>query len=175
MTKSKPIRRPSVRILAFDTSMGRPGVALIEVADGKARILDMSHVTTSSKQPQGLRAEIVEAWAIAFIAKHYEKGFEAIVREDFVGRTSKQAHPVYSAWGACDRALNKFGLDFTAPAISQSSVKKTVVGVGKAEKTDVADAVRKWTGYTGEFAVDDESDAAAVALAYAIQQGMIIR
>jgi crossover junction endodeoxyribonuclease RuvC len=40
--------------------------------------------------------------------------------------------------------------------------------VGKAEKHEVETAVRKWTGYTGEFAKDDESDAAAIALAYLI-------
>ncbi|MFZ4454288.1 crossover junction endodeoxyribonuclease RuvC [Salibacterium aidingense] len=164
----------STRILAFDTSMGRPGAALVEVKAGKPRIIAVSHCVTTAKQPHGLRAEIVEAWAVSFIAAHVARGFDAIVREDFVGRTSKQSHPVYSAWGACDRALNKFGLNFTAPAISQSSVKKAVAGNGKAEKPELAEAVRKMTGYTGEFAVDDESDAAGVALAYAVQAGLIM-
>jgi crossover junction endodeoxyribonuclease RuvC len=162
-----------MRVLAFDTSMGAPGLAVIEVRKGKAHIIDVSHVRTDTSQSYGLRAEIVEAWATMFIAKHAPKGFTAIVREDFVGRTSKQAHPVYSAWGSCDKALNKFGLNFTTPAISQSSVKKAVVGVGKAEKHEVETAVRKWTGYTGEFAKDDESDAAAIGLAYLIREGLI--
>jgi crossover junction endodeoxyribonuclease RuvC len=168
MSKPKPFR-----ILSVDTSMGRPGIALIGITNGRPAILDLAHVSTNAKQSHGLRAEIVEAWAVSFIARHYTKPFDVIVREDFVGRTSKQAHPVYSAWGACDRALNKFALNFTAPAISQSSVKKAVTGNGKAEKPELAQAVRKLTGYKGEFAVDDESDAAAVGLAYAIQQGLI--
>jgi crossover junction endodeoxyribonuclease RuvC len=162
-----------MRVLAFDTSMGAPGLAVIEVRKGKASIIDVSHVRTDTSQSYGLRAEIVEAWATMFIAKHAPKGFNAIVREDFVGRTSKQAHPVYSAWGSCDKALNKFGLNFTTPAISQSAVKKAVVGVGKAEKHEVEMAVRKWTGYAGEFAKDDESDAAAIGLAYLIREGLI--
>jgi crossover junction endodeoxyribonuclease RuvC len=162
-----------MRVLAFDTSMGAPGLAVIEVRKGKPGIIDVSHVRTDTSQSYGLRAEIVEAWATMFIAKHAPKGFNAIVREDFVGRTSKQAHPVYSAWGSCDKALNKFGLNFTTPAISQSAVKKAVVGVGKAEKHEVETAVRKWTGYTGEFAKDDESDAAAIGLAYLIREGLI--
>lgn len=162
-----------MRVLAFDTSMGRPGIALLEVRKGRATVLDMSHVATHSGQTHGLRAEIIEAWAVGFIARHYEKGFDTIVREDFVGRTSKQAHPVYAAWGACDRALNKFGLNFTTPAISQSAVKKAVAGNGKVEKPELAEAVRKWTGYEGEFAVDDESDAVAVGLAYLINAGII--
>jgi crossover junction endodeoxyribonuclease RuvC len=162
-----------MRVLAFDTSMGAPGIAVIEVKSGKPRIIDVSHVRTDTSQSYGLRAEIVEAWATMFIAKHAPKGFNAIVREDFVGRTSKQAHPVYSAWGSCDKALNKFGLNFTTPAISQSAVKKAVVGVGKAEKHEVETAVRKWTGYTGEFAKDDESDACAIGLAYLIRENLI--
>lgn len=161
------------RVLAWDVSMGRPGVAVVELKNGKPTVIAVSHCSTDAKQPHGLRAEIVEAWAVGFIAQHYRKGFDAIVREDFVGRTSRQAHPVYSAWGSVDRALNKFALNFTTPAISQSAVKKAVVGVGKAEKHEVDEAVRRWTGYDGEFKVDDESDACAVALAYLIREGAI--
>lgn len=163
-----------MRVLAIDTSMGRPGIAVLEVKRGKVEIVDMSYVATSTRDNHGLRAEIIEAWATVFIAKHIgTKGFDVIVREDFVGRTSKQAHPVYSAWGACDQALNKFGLTFTTPAISQSKVKKLVAGAGNVEKPELAEAVRKWTGYTGVFEVDDCSDAAAVGLAYLIEKGTI--
>ena len=162
-----------MRVLAIDTSMSSPGAAILEVKQGRAQIIALSHVKTTAKQPHGLRAEIVEAWATLFIAEHLAKGFDAIIREDFVGRTSKQSHPVYSAWGAVDQALNKFGLNFTAPAISQSAVKKAVVGSGKAEKDEVADAVRRLTGYTGEFACDDQSDAAAIGLAYLINEKLI--
>jgi crossover junction endodeoxyribonuclease RuvC len=161
-----------MRVLAFDTSMGRPGIALVEVKKGRPKVVDVSHVSTTASQPHGLRAEIVESWATLFIAKHGAT-FDAIVREDFVGRTSRQAHPVYSAWGACDKALNKFGLNFTTPAISQSKVKRLVVGKGKAEKAEVEEAVRKWTGYKDAFACDDESDAVAIALAYLIENGIV--
>lgn len=162
------------RILAFDTSMARPGAAVVEVKRGKATIIALSHVSTDSKQPHGLRAEIIESWATLFIAEHIGKdGYQIIIREDFQGRSSRQNHPVFSAWGAIDQALNKFGLNFTTPAISQSRVKRLVVGSGKADKDEVAEAVRRLTGYTGPFVVDDCSDAAAIALAYAIENGLI--
>lgn len=163
-----------MKIISFDTSMSCPGASIIEVKNKKPLIISMSHVKTNSTQHHGLRAEIVESWATLFIAENIgSSGFQAIVREDFVGRTSKQAHPVYSAWGAVDQALNKFGLNFTTPAISQSAVKKAVVGSGKAEKWEVADAVRRLTGYDGEFVTADESDAAAIGLAYLIREGII--
>ena len=168
MSKSK-----AVRILAFDTSMKRPGAAVVEVAKGKPKIVALSHVTTDAKHSHGLRAKQIEAWALLFIGEHIGAGFTAIVREDFQGRSSRQNHPVFAAWSAIDRALHTYGLEFTDKAISQSAVKKAVVGVGRAEKDDVAQAVRKLTGYKGEFACDDESDAAGIALAWAIQAGLI--
>jgi crossover junction endodeoxyribonuclease RuvC len=160
------------RILSFDTSMSRPGVAVIEIKRNKPHIVATSHVITTASQPHGLRAEIIESWATLFVAEHGAK-FDEIVREDFQGRSSRQNHPVFSAWGAVDQALNKFGLNFTTPAISQSKVKRLVVGKGKAEKDEVERAVRQLTGYKGEFGSDDESDACAVGLAYAIEQGLI--
>jgi crossover junction endodeoxyribonuclease RuvC len=163
-----------MKILAFDTSMSSPGVVILEVKRNKPTILAVSHVKTDAKQPHGLRAEIVEAWATVFIARH-GTDYNAIIREDFQGRSSRQNHPVFSAWGAIDQALNKFGLNFTHPAISQSKVKRLVVGKGKAEKDEVEAAVRRLTGYAGEFATDDESDAVAVALAWAIENGLIKR
>lgn len=179
-----------MRILSFDTSMKQPGVAIIEVnSKGKPSIIDMSYVTTDSKtQTHGLRAEIIESWATLFIAKHAKKGFDFITREDFNGQSSTQNYPVMAAWSGCERAVEKFGFKFdkysytltngrkkTSLGVGQSQVKLLVVGKGKAEKDEVAEAVREWTGYTGEFAVDDESDAAAIGLAYLINAGLITK
>jgi crossover junction endodeoxyribonuclease RuvC len=176
-----------MRILAFDTSMSSPGVALIELRKGKPVILDLANVKTSADQSHGLRAEIIEAWATMFIAKHGGKrGFDIILREDFNGQSSAQNYPVFAAWSGIDRALSKFGWKFekwteetkggrkkTSLGPSPSKVKLIVTGSGKATKEEVEAAVRRLTGYIGEFACDDESDAAAIALAYLINEGMI--
>jgi crossover junction endodeoxyribonuclease RuvC len=183
MTKRKPYR-----ILAFDISLSSPGVAVVEIAVGKPKIIDMSHVKTDSKQSHSLRTEIVESWATLFIAKHSGKGFDTVIREDFHGQSSGQNYPVFAAWSGVDRAVSKFGLTFDKwqevgkggrikpmLGIPQSKVKLIVVGKGKAEKDEVADAVRKWTGFSGEFAVNDESDAVAIAVAYGIQAKLITK
>lgn len=176
-----------MRILAFDTSMSSPGVALIELRKGKAVILDLSNVKTDAKQSHGLRAEIIEAWATVFIAKHAKKGFDVLIREDFNGQSSAQNYPVLAAWSGIERACEKFnagsfvkwteiqkgGRKKTSLGPSPSKVKLIVAGSGKAEKHEVEAAVRALTGYTGEFACDDESDAAAIALAYLINEGLI--
>ncbi|QHZ51161.1 crossover junction endodeoxyribonuclease RuvC [Paenibacillus larvae] len=73
-----------------------------------------------------------------------------------------------------DRSLERFGQRVT-DHLSPSTVKRLVAGNGKAEKEDVADAVRKLLGLSPDyvFASDDESDACAVALAWLIQNGVV--
>jgi crossover junction endodeoxyribonuclease RuvC len=175
------------RILAFDTSLGAPGVAIVEFKKGKAKIIDKSHIKTDGKQPLTLRAEVVEAWATLFIARHVKKDFTFVYREDFHGMSSKQNYPVFSAWAATERAVHKHDYEFdtfvyfdkkgkrkTGHGISQSRAKSLVVGKGnKVSKDETEEAVRKITGYTGEFAKDDESDACCIALACGIQLGLI--
>lgn len=161
------------RILAVDTSLTCCGVSVVDISKGKATVKNVSHYAPSAKYPLVLRAELMEAWATLYVSIYCKRGVDVIVRENFKGQTSIQNHPVHSAWSSWDRALLKFGLEFTDKPISPLSVKKTVTGSGKAEKDVVAKHVRKLTGYEGEFATDDESDAVAIALAYALQNGLM--
>ena len=177
----------NVSVLAFDTSLTSPGVAIITVNNrGKPVITAMSHVKPDAKAPYALRADIVESWATLFIADHIARGFTYVVREDFHGMSSAQNYPVFAAWTGTEFAAHKFGLAFdkhvtttpkgrkkTTHGMSQSAIKLAVVGKGAASKDEVADAVRRWTGYTGEFATDDCSDAVAVGLAKLIFEGVI--
>lgn len=177
----------TVRILPFDTSLGAPGAAVIEVKHGKPKIIDVSHVKTDSKQSVALRSEIVRAWATMFIDKHAKKGFDFIGREDFHGMSSQQNYPVFAAWAATEHAVEKFDLHFdkfiyytqkgkrkSSHGISQSRAKSLVVGKGnKVSKEETEGAVREWTGYKGEFTKDDESDAVCVGLAILIQNGYL--
>ena len=181
-----------MRILAFDISLTCPGAAVVEVATqgrhaGKPRVIAVSHVKPNTKANHALRSDIVESWATLFIADHIGTGgFTYVVREDFHGLSSAQNYPVFAAWTGVERATHKFGLTFdkytveirnkrkkTTLGMSQSAIKLAVVGKGRAEKTEVADAVRRWTGYDGVFATDDESDACAVGLAKLIREGVI--
>lgn len=179
MSSAKPIR-----CLAFDTSMTCPGVAIIEVRNRKPTIKALSHVKPNSSRSHAHRAEVIEGWAKVFLDKNCPRdGFDYVVREDFAGKTSTSNYPVLAAWNACERATSRFGLTFdkfrkpgkrTADlGISATMVKSKVAGSGKAEKDELQAAVRRMTGYTGEFANFDESDAAAIGLAWLIHEGVI--
>ena len=165
------MQKKAVRILAFDISMSSPGAAIVEIKNGKARVVAVGHVKTDSKQPYAVRGKTIESWAHLFIAEHRKKGIDFVVREKYMGKFG--LHPMFSAHAAIDRALFDFGLEDTEKPIAQQSVKKLIVGKGRAEKDEVEQAVRKITGYKGEFKTSDESDAVAIALACAINNGLI--
>ena len=52
------------------------------------------------------------------------------------------------------------------------TIKKLIAGSGKAEKSEVAESLEYYIGKQ-DYKCDDESDAAAVAVAWLIQQGQI--
>ncbi|WP_024427709.1 hypothetical protein [Bacillus safensis] len=173
-----------IRCLAFDTSMTCPGVAIIEVRKGKPTIKALSHVKPNTSRSHAHRAEVIQGWAMMFLDKHVgTAGFDYVVREDFAGKTSRSNYPVLSAWNACERATSRFGLTFDKYrkpgkktedlGISATRVKSLVAGSGNAEKDEVEAGVRRLTGYDGPFANFDESDAAAIGLAWLIDEGVI--
>jgi crossover junction endodeoxyribonuclease RuvC len=179
----------SFRVLAFDTSLTLPGASIIEVKNGKPKIIALSHIKTDSKtQTHALRTEIVESWATLFIAEHIGKGIDKVYREDFHGQSSSQNYPVFAAWSGCERACSRFNLTFekfhtttksgrkkTLLGIPQSTVKKLVAGKGVCEKPELAEHVRKMTGYKGDFETYDESDSVAVSLAFLLHEGVIAK
>jgi len=165
-----------MKVLAFDISLNLPGVAVVEVATqgkakGKPKVVAVGHVKTSAKDNYAARTKHIESYMHLFIREHGP--YDAIVREAYAGKMPNINYAIFSGWNACDRALNDFGLVVTEKAIGQAEVKKLVVGKGRAEKEEVAEAVREWTGYDGPFATSDESDATAIALAYLIREGVI--
>jgi crossover junction endodeoxyribonuclease RuvC len=164
-------RKKAFRTLAIDTSLGCPGIAVIDVINGKPKLIDVSHVKTKSTEPIALRTQIIEAWALLFIRKHAP--YDLIIREGFASKIPHTNYTVFSAWNAVDRALNSFGLKVD-DSIGQASVKKKLLGKGRAEKEEVEAGVRKYVDW-GKFETNDESDSIAIGLAYLIDKGIITK
>lgn len=162
-------KKDVMRILAWDISLSSPGAAVIDVdtAKNKAYVVAHSHCKTAQGEALANRTQHIEAWAQLF-ARQYPP-YDAVVREGYNASMAHQNYTVFSAWSAVDRGLLAASSAVTEKPIAQSSVKKLVVGKGRAEKAEVAQAVRDVTGYAGQFATDDESDACAIGLALAIK------
>lgn len=172
-TKTARPKTPIVRYAGLDLSLTSPGFAIIDVKDRVPHFIASSHVKTEPADVQALRYEIIEAHALLFFREF--RPVDVVVREIWPpSRNYAQNDKVHGAWSAVDRALAAFGLTVAAN-ITPTSVKKLVAGSGKAEKPEVAAAVRKWLRLPADykFATDDESDAAAIALAHLIAENLI--
>lgn len=161
------------RILAFDISAS-PGVAVIEIKRGKPKLLYFDSVKTDTKFTDAQRYSYIEAFAVKAI--HEYGPFDAVCREKYTGssRSKRAKQLVYGAWAAIDMALGKYGYVINEKdEIVASAIKKAVAGKGSASKGEVAYGVKRILGIDFEFKSDDESDAVAVALTYAIREELI--
>lgn len=167
MARSKKV----FRTLAIDTSLGCPGIAVIDVVNGRPKLIDVSHVKTKSTESIALRTKTIESWAHLFIRKYAP--YNLIVREGFSSPNSDTNYKIFSAWNAVDRALNDFGLKVD-DKIGQSRVKNVLLGKGRAEKEEVEAGVRRYIEWV-DFKTNDESDSVGIGLAYLIDKGIIER
>src|SRR5690625_4252595 len=96
-----------IRILSFDISAS-PGVAVLEIKDGKPRIISVDHVVTDSSATDAQRYEYVRSLATRIIYEN--KPFDKIVREKFIrGGSKRSTQLVFGAWSSIDMALGAFG------------------------------------------------------------------
>ena len=162
-----------MRVLGLDLSLTSPGFAVIDVKKGKPRLIKTANFTTSADTAQALRYEEIEAFTLLFIREN--KPFDVVAREIWPpSRNYAQNNKIHGAWAAVERALSRYGYEVNEH-LTPSNVKKTVTGNGAAKKPEVAADVRKILnlGEDYEFDSDDHSDAAAIALAYLIREGLI--
>lgn len=165
------------RYLGLDLSLS-PGFAVIDVKNRRPTLITAQSVATDAKSPDSQRFAYIEAKTVQ-IAHEY-RPFTAIVREDFTAGRNKRANQgIFGAWAAVDAGLGRYGLTVTdvgKPALSPTNVKKLVAGKGTAEKTEVAEAVRRILRLPSDYKFAkgyDDSDACAVALAYLIRENLI--
>lgn len=150
-----------------------PGFAAVSVKNRKPTLLYTDSTATDAKMTDGLRFALVEAATVRFMAK--VPSVASIIREDYANpRTKRQGQAIWGAWAAVDLGLARVGRKVDED-INATTVKKIVGGHGKAEKDDVADGVRRILGLTADyvFVSNDESDAAAVILAWLIENKLI--
>lgn len=164
------------RYCGLDLSLS-PGLAVIDVKDRRPTLVYAGSVATSNADNDAVRASVVQTFVAA--AAYRYRPFDTIVREDFTsGRNKRATQTIFAAWSAADRALHTYGyaVTETRPTLSPTRVKKIVAGDGSADKATVAAAVRAFLRLDADYAFNagyDDSDAAAVVLAYLIQEELI--
>lgn len=94
---------------------------------------------------------------------------EQIVREKGVTRFNKATQAIFRVVGVVDALVWEL-YNSQCDEVGITEAKKLITGSGRAEKEQVATAVMQYLTAPVEFAVDDESDAVAVGVAYCLKQ-----
>lgn len=159
-----------MKILAMDLSLSCPAFAVLEVIDGKVKILHLSHLKTNTKKEHGYRLLQIYNHLKQIFEEHND--LDEIVREKGFSRFPKVTQSLFKVVGISDviAYINKFD---TIHEIAPTSVKKAITGNGKASKDDVAESVNTYLGTNIDFKTDDESDSVAIGIAFLKKKGVL--
>jgi len=154
--------RAALRILGVDPGLNRCGWGVI-VADGARLSFVACGVITPAKD-QTLAQRLCDLQRGLAAATEAHEPQAAAVEETFVNANPRAALALGQARGAALAALALAGLPVAEYAPAQ--IKKGVVGVGRADKEQVAFMVRRLLPAAGAVSAD-AADALAVALTHA--------
>lgn len=155
-------------ILAGDLSLSCPAFAVLEVDKHGIHVIHKSHVRTKTKMGTGYRLVEIEQHVKKIL--HSYPVTDVVVEKGF-SRFHTVTHQLQRVVGVFILSLQHNNIVSFAE-ISPTSVKKAVTGDGKASKDVVAKNLYKYVGEQ-KYVTDDESDAVAVGVAYAKEEGLI--
>ena len=163
-------------ILSIDASLNCPGFAVISIENREATVVMTTVVDNSgdNKKKAADRkstAEKLQEIAACFhkLIKQYKP--DVIVRERGFSRFANTTQLLFRVVGALDLvAMNNCGKDIEE--IPPKEIKLLMTGCGTADKTLVATSLPYYVG-DRPYVKDDESDAVAVGLTYAIKHDLI--
>lgn len=148
-----------MRIIGIDPGLTKTGLGVIDVKNNTLFFVASTTIYTKASDPMSERLDHLHKSLFQFIQLH--KPDLAAIEETFVNKNPLSSLKLGHARGALILTLGICGiktLEFSATA-----VKKAVVGVGRAEKEQVA-AMVKILLPKASFSNEDESDALAVAI-----------
>ena len=152
----------STRILGLDPGLRITGWGIIDVEGSSLTHVD--HGIVTSKDTEDLSSRLVSLYSqLIDIIQQYAPQ-EAAVEETFVNKNPASALKLGTARGVVLLAPAYAGL--IVGEYSANKVKKSIVGVGHADKTQVAMMVSRLLPKSGEVA-QDAADALAVAICHA--------
>ncbi|MBP5423917.1 MAG: crossover junction endodeoxyribonuclease RuvC [Paludibacteraceae bacterium] len=177
MKEPEPIYFPEeYKVLGADLSLKRPGFCLLTVEQKKngAEITDVELVSVDNKtDKKKTHGELLNDILDCFykLVPPFNNFF--LVRENEIMKVKVPSERSLSkVVGLMDWAAYRLHPPVEWNSIYPVTIKKLIAGSGKAEKSEVAEALERYIGKQ-EYKCDDESDAAAVAIAWLIQQGQI--
>jgi crossover junction endodeoxyribonuclease RuvC len=151
-----------IRILGVDPGLSATGWGVIEAAGSRLSFRACGSIVSGTDMSLSRRLALIHRELADLIAEHAPD--EGAVEETFVNRDPRSALKLGQARGVALAALALAGLHVAEYAANL--VKKTVVGVGHAEKPQVAMMVKMLLP-TSNARSADAADALAVAICHA--------
>ena len=153
---------PSVRILGLDPGLRRTGWGIVECAGNRLAYVACGTVETRERDALALRLAALYEGLAAVIAAHLPQ--EAAVEETFVNADPRAALKLGQARGIVLLVPAKAGVPVAEYA--PNLVKKSIVGAGRAEKTQIRRMIAVLLPKAAPES-EDAADALAVAITHA--------
>jgi crossover junction endodeoxyribonuclease RuvC len=152
-----------MRVLGIDCGTERTGWGVIESDGRRHGVLAHGVIRTRPPQPLCERLAAIARELRALLAAHQPDS--AAVEEVFFSQNVKTALKLAHVRGVALAVIAEAGV--ALGEYSPLEVKSSVVGYGRAEKSQVQLMVRTLTGFQGVIETEDVSDALAVAICHA--------
>jgi crossover junction endodeoxyribonuclease RuvC len=155
-----------VRVLGIDCGSERTGYGIIESDGGGHRLLAAGVIRTDPKQPFEKRLLVIAEGLRGLIARHAPEA--AAVEEVFFSANARTALKLAHVRGIALLAIAEAGMEFAE--YSALEVKSSVVGYGRAEKSQVQMMVGSLLRPAEPPDSEDACDALAVAICHATHE-----
>lgn len=149
-------------VLGIDPGSQCTGYGLVREVSGQAELVAAGCIRTRAGEDMALRLADIHRGVAALIKEHgpAEAAMESVFTAKNVGSAIKLGQARGAALAACG------GAGLTVAAYAPMEVKKSLVGAGRAEKSQVAFMVARVLGMKGATWPTDASDALAVAVCH---------
>jgi crossover junction endodeoxyribonuclease RuvC len=155
-----------VRVLGIDCGSERTGYGIIESDGAGHRLLAAGVIRTDPKQPFEKRLLVIAEGLRGLIARHAPEA--AAVEEVFFAANARTALKLAHVRGIALLAIAEAGMEFAE--YSPLEVKTSVVGYGRAEKSQVQMMVGSLLRPAEAPDSEDACDALAVAICHATHE-----
>lgn len=150
-----------MRIIGIDPGLTKTGVGIIDVKNNIACYISSTTIYSSTSQQLSVRLKHFHDNLVE-IVKYYQPDVSAI-EEIFLNSNPMSSLKLGHARGALILSLAICNLEVFEYSTTQ--IKKTVTGVGRADKKQIQMMVKVILP-NAQFKTEDEADALAVALAH---------
>jgi crossover junction endodeoxyribonuclease RuvC len=159
-----------MKIIGVDPGLTKTGIGIIEVKNNSLFFVDSQTIHTKPSDPLSARLGEFHQAVLKIVQIH--KPEEAAIEETFVNQNPVSSLKLGHARGALILSLGLCGL--SVAEYSATSVKKAVVGVGRAEKSQIQTMVKILLP-SANFKSEDEADALAVAICHYNNRNSLFR